>query len=84
MVHSSEDQNACHVWAQAYEEMYAWFESRGISHATAQRFGVFAERLPSPVDGGKVVVAWGFPYYKNGQLVNIKYRKNPKAFWQVG
>ncbi len=33
--------------------------------------------------GGKVPWALAFPYYRNGQIVNIKYRTPDKKFWQV-
>lgn len=30
------------------------------------------------------VDAIAFPYHRNGELVNVKYRALPKTFWQVG
>lgn len=53
------------------EKMYKYFESRGISRATVDKFGIKYN--------GKEII---FPYYKNGELVNIKYRDGNKKFRQ--
>jgi twinkle protein len=33
---------------------------------------------------GKTVMTMRFPYYRDGKLVNIKYRARPKDFWTTG
>lgn len=49
-----------------------WFASRGIGEAVVRRNRV-------RVNGG----VFEFPYFLNGQLVNIKFRKPPKSFRMV-
>ncbi len=50
----------------------AWFADRGISGATVRRNRIdFA-------DG-----AIRFPYFRNGELINIKHRGQGKRFWMV-
>jgi twinkle protein len=66
------------------EEMVEFFEKRGISKATLERNNVQAEKVWVP--GGKsntkeYVIA--FPYMRDGNVVNIKYRTLDKKFWQV-
>lgn len=46
----------------------AFFESRGIKLETARKFGLYVEK-----DKFRVPVL-AFPFYKGGQLVNVKYR----------
>jgi len=53
------------------EKVYKWFESRKISRKTIDKFGIGYT--------GKEII---FPYYKNGELVNIKYRDSNKKFRQ--
>lgn len=45
------------------DSMYKYFKGRGISKETIDKFGIYST-------GTKLV----FPYYKNGELVNHKYR----------
>lgn len=64
----------CPPW-QALE----FFAARGISAATLARNRVAQERV---ADGS---TALAFPYFRDGSLVNIKYRSlHEKKFWQVG
>lgn len=60
-----------------------WFEDeRSIPAQVAINFGVVgAERKLKDGSMGKVLE---FPYYLNGELVNIKYRALPKSFTQPG
>lgn len=46
--------------------IYKYFKKRGISQDTVDKYKI------SYNDLGEIV----FPYYKNGELVNVKYRKN--------
>lgn len=52
-----------------------WFENRGISNNTLLRFGITEaiEWMPSLKKETKCIC---FNYYKNGELVNIKFRAN--------
>ena len=60
-----------------------FFAKRGISQETLERSQVRAEWTLCPQKGHKAL-AIAFPYYENGQLVNIKYRlPDEKVFWQV-
>ena len=56
---------------------YSWLQSRGISHKTADDLGLFAShkyfgKLNRSAD------AIGFPYFRNGSLVAVKYRSFPE------
>ena len=59
-----------------------WLISRGISLEVAERNGVAAQRVFSPA-AGEHVNALVFPYTRDGELVNIKYRSSDKSFWQI-
>ena len=59
-----------------------WLISRGISLEVAERNGVAAQRVFSPA-AGEHVNALVFPYMRDGELVNIKYRGSDKSFWQI-
>ena len=48
------------------EPVYKYFEKRGISRTTVDKYGI------SYNDKKEIVI----PYYKNGELVNVKYRTN--------
>jgi len=56
-----------------------WFQKRGISPTTLYenkiKFGIFKRQK-------KNVEAIVFPYYKDGVVVNCKYRTLDKQFWQ--
>lgn len=56
-----------------------YLESRGLSSYTIQRFkiGESAEFMPQT---GKSENCLNFKYYRNGELVNIKYRDGAKNF----
>jgi twinkle protein len=53
------------------EEIYRWFKTRCISEKTLTEFKVTQKDN-----------AICFNYFKNGELVNIKYRTLDKKFWQ--
>lgn len=48
------------------EQVYKYFQARGISKATVEKYDI------SFNDKKEIVI----PYYKYGELVNVKYRKN--------
>lgn len=59
-----------------------WFTSRMISQETLNRMKVYSsvEFMPQ---FGKEVEVMCFPYFRDGKLVNIKYRGPEKSFKQV-
>jgi twinkle protein len=57
-------------------------KSRGISLETAERNGLAVQSVYSPIASG-YVDALCFPYMRDGELINIKYRGPDKTFWQV-
>ena len=60
-----------------------WLAARGISEATARRHGIGSARHYIPKLGAEVDCI-AFPYFRRGELVNIKYRAiSQKAFAQV-
>jgi twinkle protein len=60
-----------------------WFAERGISAATVKRNRIWAVRNFIPRLGAEVE-CMAFPYFRNGDLANIKYRAiAEKAFAQV-
>jgi twinkle protein len=60
-----------------------WFAKRGISAATVMRNRIGAVRNYIPVLGAKVDCI-AFPYFRNGELANIKFRAlSEKAFTQI-
>lgn len=63
-------------------EMLAFFAERGISEATLRRAGVASEVVYDPGERKEARVI-AFPYYRDGVLVNVKYRTLDKRFWQV-
>uniref|UniRef100_A0A061S6G6 Twinkle protein n=1 Tax=Tetraselmis sp. GSL018 TaxID=582737 RepID=A0A061S6G6_9CHLO len=66
------------------EEALEFFRSRGISAQTLEACGVRQENdVFCPALGKRVPWAIAFPYYRSGEIVNIKYRTPDKRFWQV-
>lgn len=63
-------------------DMLAWFAKRGIPEWVVEDAGISAGEEFSPSQG-KAVQAIRFPYLRNGQVVNIKYRAYPKDFWMA-
>jgi twinkle protein len=60
-----------------------WLENRGISEATARRNRIGSARHYIPALGCEADCI-AFPYFRNGELVNIKFRAlQEKAFAQV-
>lgn len=63
-------------------ELLQWLNGRGISKATLDRNRVQMEQRYCGA-----LKAWAdhmaFPYYKDGVVVNVKYRALPKQFTQV-
>jgi twinkle protein len=59
-----------------------FFESRSIGEATLIRNGIQQEFVYCPALQKKVK-AMAFPYFRDGEMVNIKYRGPNKTYWQV-
>lgn len=62
-------------------EFLAYFASRGISEGTLRRNQVAQESTWMP--GQPAGDAIAFPYLRNGEVVNVKYRTMNKCFRQV-
>ena len=62
-------------------EFLAYFASRGISEKTLKRNQVAQESTWMP--GQPTGDAIAFPYLRNGEVVNVKYRTMNKCFRQV-
>lgn len=60
-----------------------WFADRGISQATLEKAGVGFKQKFSKVQNGQVDVIQ-FPYFRDGELLNIKFRTFDKKFSLVG
>ncbi len=61
------------------EKLVNWFKGRGISQATLQEFkiGESLEHMPQTQKQENCIL---FPYYRDNELVNIKYRDGAKNF----
>lgn len=64
------------------DSAYAFFTKRGITTDVLIRNRISMERVWMPQIEDEVV-AIAFPYYKGGEVVNIKYRDGQKNFRQV-
>lgn len=63
-------------------ELMEYFAQRKITPATLQRNGVMQTQRFSHKDKiSKPFIA--FPFYRNGEIVNVKYRSLDKEFSQV-
>lgn len=61
------------------ERVLQWFNSRRISKQTLEKFMIFSksEYMPQTQKEENVIC---FPYFKDGELVNVKYRDGAKNF----
>jgi len=59
-----------------------WFKNRGISVATLNKFMIFSkeEWMPQTNQEERCIC---FPYFRDGELVNVKYRDGRKGFKMV-
>lgn len=64
--------------ANAQDDMYAFFETRGISRQTVNAYGVYQGFYTTKND--KKIKSICIPYYRDGELINIKYRLPQKRF----
>lgn len=69
------------VKPSAEEGMYNWFkEKRGISKETVDAFGVYLDPrvwMPQIEDFSQAIA---FPFFRQGEVINIKYRSPQKHF----
>lgn len=65
------------------QKVIKWFSERGISERTLSHFGIKSGLawMQGPNGGGKTNTIQ-FPYYMDGQVVNVKYRTGDKRFRQ--
>jgi hypothetical protein len=59
-----------------------WFQQRGISEQTLERNGIRMQQRYCAAEGREMPHI-AFPYFRNGGLVNVKYRALPKHFSQI-
>lgn len=52
-----------------------WFNKRGISKETVEKFKIFTKEEYMP-QTKKEEICICFPYFKDGELINVKYRSN--------
>lgn len=57
------------------EQTEQWFKKRGISKSTLEKFMIFNKEEFMPQTQRKEVCIC-FPYFRDGEIVNIKYRSN--------
>jgi twinkle protein len=60
----------------------SWFASRGISKSTLDKFMIFCKQEWMP-QTQKEESCICFPYFRDGEMVNIKYRDGRKSFKMV-
>ena len=56
-----------------------WFSDRGISQTTLEETHVGQKKVYMPQEED-FTMAIAFPYFKNGELINVKYRDGKKNF----
>jgi twinkle protein len=65
------------------DKLMGWFFSRGISEATVKAFNVQAVETWMPgCESGQKVRAIAFPFTRDGDVINVKYRTVDKRFRQ--
>lgn len=60
------------------QEMFGWFEKRGISQGTVEAFGIWVEQDVWISEAQMRMNAIRFPYFRNGELINVKSRAQGK------
>ena len=61
------------------ERLIAWFAHRGIPPAVVKRRQIESREIVMP-QSGKLTRCIAFPYFRNGEVVNVKYRSADKSF----
>jgi twinkle protein len=64
------------------DKVVSWFSSRGISQKTLEKFMIFSreEWMPQTQKKENCIC---FPYFRDGSLINVKYRTARKEFKMV-
>ena len=65
--------------AETPDDITQFFRERGISAETVERNKITATAVWMPQSGEEESVI-AFPYYRNGELINVKYRGRDKSF----
>lgn len=65
--------------APASDKLLEWFQSRGIPAEVVRRRQIETRNVMMP-QTGKQEKAIAFPYFRDSQVVNVKYRTRDKAF----
>lgn len=65
--------------ATADDDVVAWLQSRGISKGVVERNRIYKSVQWMPQDR-KEVGTVAFPYFRDGVLINVKYRTRSKGF----
>ena len=61
------------------DDIIKWFKRRGIGKTTLSNWKITESREYFP-QSNEIKTAINFNYYRNGELINIKYRDNKKNF----
>lgn len=61
------------------EQAVSWFKGRGISKTTLDKFMIFCKQEWMP-QSQKEESCIGFPYLRDGEMVNVKWRDGRKGF----
>jgi twinkle protein len=71
-------------YGQAYksDKMLSWFQGRGISEATVNKFMIYMKEEWMPQTQAKERCIC-FPYFRDAEIVNIKFRDGRKNFKMV-
>lgn len=64
------------------EKACSWFNGRGISNSTLDKFMIFTKEEFMPQTGQKENCIC-FPYFRDGEMINIKFRDAKKNFRMV-
>jgi len=57
----------------------SWFRKRGITPETLEKAGVYETKHWIPAEDAEVDCV-AFPYFRDGELINVKYRSGKKNF----
>lgn len=68
-----------YIPATPTEKMFGWFAKRGITQEVVVRNRISIKTIWMP-QSDKESAAMAFPYYRNGECLNVKYRDHLKNF----
>jgi twinkle protein len=67
---------------QLREQVEQWFSTRGVSRGTLDKFMIFCKKEWMPQTNSEQDCI-GFPYFRDGEIVNVKWRDGAKNFKMV-